>query len=307
MASPLLCSQAVLNHSIAFVPENRATTLLNRLSTLPKFIGVTAASRLEMRPAPEMVSTGIRSIDVLTGGLPRGCLTEIFGPASSGRTSVLLAALAAATQRQEVCALVDVNNAFDPPSAAAAKVALDKLLWVRCGYERKQQDQEGHDFSRAHKTSRRAGALASKRKIEGPVEQALRVTDLLLQSGGFGMVAIDLSDAPLKMARRIPLTSWFRFQRAVENTPTVLFVVGQVPCAQTCATVLLKLGKSVVGPWSSVFGERPATNDIRRIIPPHAELLDGLHIEGELLRCRMERKPSRSVNAAFTTKMPRAG
>jgi hypothetical protein len=253
-----------------------------------------------------MVSTGIDAIDALTSGLPRGCLTEIFGPASSGRTSLLLAALAAATQRQEVCALVDVTDAFDPQSAAAARVVLDRLLWVRCGHERRRHDGEGHDFSRAHKTSLRA----SKRKIEGPVEQALRVTDLLLQSGGFGMVAIDLGDVPLKMARRIPLTSWFRFQRAVENTPTVLFVIGQVPCAQTCATLLLKLqasGKSVVGPWSSVLGERPATNDVRRIIPPHAQLLDGLHIEGELLRCRMERKPSRSVNAAFITKMPRAG
>ena len=307
MASPLVCSQAALNHSMAFVPENRAALLLNRFSALPKFIGVTAASRLEVRPTPEMVSTGIHAIDALTGGLPRGCLTEIFGPASSGRTSVLLAALGAATQRQEVCALVDVTDAFDPKSAAAAKVALDKLLWVRCGHERKQ-DREGHNCGCADKNSVRAGALASKR-IEGPVEQALRVTDLLLQSGGFGMVAIDLSDAPLQMARRIPLTSWFRFQRAVENTPTVLFVVGQVPCAQTCATVLLKLqaGKSVVGPWSLVLSERPTTNDQGRIIPSHAQILDGLHNEGELLRCRMERKPSRSVNAAFTTKMPRAG
>jgi len=257
-----------------------------------------------------MVSAGIHAIDALTGGLPRGCLTEIFGAASSGRSSVLLAALAAATQRQEVCALVDVTDAFDPHSAAAARLALDRLLWVRCGHERKPQDREGHDFNRANKTSLRVRALACKRKIEGPVKQALRVTDLLLQSGGFGLVAIDLSDVPLKMARRIPLTSWFRFQRAVENTPTVLFVIGQVPCAQTCATLLLKLQaseKSVVGPWSSVLGERPTTNDVRRIIPPHAQLLDGLQVEGELLRCRMERKPSRSVNAAFMTKMPRAG
>jgi hypothetical protein len=283
---------------MAFVPENRAALLLNRFSALPKFTGVTAASRLEARPAPEMVSTGIHAIDVLTGGLPRGCLTEIFGPASSGRTSILLAALAAATQRQEVCALVDVTDAFDPQSAAAAKVVLDRLLWVRCGHERKQQDREGQDISRANKTSLRAGALASKRKSEGPVEQALRVTDLLLQSGGFGMVAIDLTDVPLKMARRIPLTSWFRFQRAVENTPTVLFVIGQVPCAQTCATVLLKLqasGKKL----TALHGQFSET--------PHAQLLDGLHVEGELLRYRMERKPSRSVNAAFMTKMPRTG
>jgi hypothetical protein len=307
MASPLVFSQAAMNRPIGFVSEERGALLLSRLSALPKLRGVTAAARLEVRPTPEMVSAGIHAIDALTGGLPRGCLTEIFGPASSGRTSILLAALAAATQRQEVCALVDVTNAFDPQSAAAAKVALDRLLWVRCGHERKPQDQEERDFSRANKISLRAGTLASKRKIEGPVEQALRVTDLLLQSGGLGMVAIDLSDVPLKMARRIPLTSWFRFQRAVENTPTVLFVIGQVPCAQTCATLLLKLGKSVVGPWSSVLGERPATNEERRTILPHAELLEGLHIEGELLRCRMERKPSRSVTAAFMTKMPRAG
>ena len=310
MASPLVCSQTAMNRPLVFVPEERCALLLNRLSALPTLTGVTAASRLEVRPAPEMVSAGIHAIDALTGGLPRGCLTEIFGAASSGRSSVLLAALAAATQRQEVCALVDVSNAFDPQSAAAAKVALDRLLWVRCGHERKPQDREGHDFNRANKTSLRVRALACKRKIEGPVEQALRVTDLLLQSGGFGLVAIDLSDVPLKMARRIPLTSWFRFQRAVENTPTVLFVIGQVPCAQTCATLLLKLQaseKSVVGPWSSVLGERPTTNDVRRIIPPHAQLLDGLQVEGELLRCRMERKPSRSVNAAFMTKMPRAG
>jgi len=310
MASPLVCSQTAMNRPLVFVPEERCALLLNRLSALPKLTGVTAASRLEVRPAPEMVSAGIHAIDALTGGLPRGCLTEIFGAASSGRSSVLLAALAAATQRQEVCALVDVTDAFDPHSAAAARLALDRLLWVRCGHERKPQDREGHDFNRANKTSLRVRALACKRKIEGPVEQALRVTDLLLQSGGFGLVAIDLSDVPLKMARRIPLTSWFRFQRAVENTPTVLFVIGQVPCAQTCATLLLKLQaseKSVVGPWSSVLGERPTTNDQRRTIPPHAQLLDGLQVDGELLRCRMERKPSRSVNAAFMTKMPRAG
>src|SRR5204863_4969796 len=136
---------------------------------------------------------------------------------------------------------------------------------------RQAHEREGHDFSRANKTSLKAGALAPKRKIEGPVEQALRVTDLLLQSGGFGLVAIDLSDVPLKMARRIPLTSWFRFRRAVENTPTVLFVVGQVPCAQTCASLLLNLqrGESVVGPWSSVLGQRLTTNDQGRPIPPH--------------------------------------
>ena len=59
-----------------------------------RLTGVTPASRLAVRPAPEMVSSGIAAMDALTGGLPRGCLTEICGPASSGRTTLLLAALA---------------------------------------------------------------------------------------------------------------------------------------------------------------------------------------------------------------------
>ena len=80
-----------------------------------------------------MVSSGIPAIDALTGGLPRGCLTEICGPASSGRTTLLLAALAAATRRGEFCVVVDASDALDPHSAAAAGVELDRLLWVRCG------------------------------------------------------------------------------------------------------------------------------------------------------------------------------
>ena len=74
-----------------------------RLIELPR--GVMSGSRLELRPDPARVPSGVRKMDALTGGLPRGALTEIFGPASSGRTSLLLAALAEVTQRQEVCAI----------------------------------------------------------------------------------------------------------------------------------------------------------------------------------------------------------
>src|SRR3982074_1301330 len=61
-------------------------------STDPRLSGITPASRLDVRPAPEMVSSGIAALDALAGGLPRGCLTEICGPASSGRTTLLPAA-----------------------------------------------------------------------------------------------------------------------------------------------------------------------------------------------------------------------
>src|SRR4030088_1555294 len=92
-----------------------------------------SAWRPDVRPAPEMGSSGIPQLDSLTGGLARGCLTEICGTASSGRTSVVLFALARATQRGGVCALVDASEAFDPASAAAAGMEMSRLLWVRCG------------------------------------------------------------------------------------------------------------------------------------------------------------------------------
>src|SRR5450755_2417211 len=149
------------------------------LTALPKLAGVTPASQLEARPTPEMVSSGIREIDELAGGLPRGCLSEICGPASSGRTSVLLSALAAATRRQEVCALVDATDALDTVSATAAGVELERLLWIRCT-RTSGVGLQTSDFRR--RTSDVRGPAPDAR-----IEQALRVTDLLLQSGGFGL------------------------------------------------------------------------------------------------------------------------
>jgi recombination protein RecA len=278
-------STAAAGRPVAMAASEWSALVFKRLSAVPKLAGVTAASRLEIRPTPLMVSSGVRELDALTGGLPRGCLTEICGPASSGRTSVLLAALAAATQRQEVCALVDISDAFNPHSAAAAGVNFEKMLWVRCGALQKQNSPRRHRGTEKN---------TNARQIEKPVEQGLRVTDLLLQSGGFGLVIIDLGDTPLKMARRIPLTTWFRFQRAVEHTATVLFVISHVPCAQTCATLLLK----VSGKKLSV-----ASCQLSKDSPTHAQLLDGLQIQGELLRSRLERKPAGSVTATFTAKV----
>src|SRR5271169_1455376 len=184
---------------------------------------------LREKAAPLTVSTGLTTLDALTGGLPRGALSEITGPASSGRTGVMLAALSGATRRDEACALVDASDNFDPASAMAAGVDLDRLLWVRCG----ERD--------------RASLLKDQRRsLLGRLEQVLKVTDLLLQGGGFGMVVIDLGDIPTESARRVPLTSWFRFRRAVEPTATVLLVVEQEPCAKTCASLVVRLQREAV-------------------------------------------------------------
>ena len=110
-------------------------------------------------------------------------------------------------------------------------------------------------------------------------------------------MAIDLGDVPDAEARRIPLASWFRFQRAVEPTATVLLVVAQAPCAQTCASLLIRLQSGEkLSAVSSQLSAKGKTG------PAHAQLLDGLPVEGELLRSRLQRKPAQSIITAFATK-----
>jgi hypothetical protein len=254
----------------------------------PRLAGVTPASRLSVRPAPEMVSSGIDAIDNLTGGLPRGCLTEICGPASSGHTALLLAALSAATQREEFCALVDASDALDPQSAAAAGVQLDRLLWVRCG----ESSPQKHSSPKQKSESKRNDG----RNAENRLEQVLRVTDLLLESGGFGLVALDLADLPPQAARRIPLATWFRFRRAVEPTATVLLTLEQQPIAGSCSSLVMKLG-SGNDQLLSKFGVQTQFH-----VPSHAQLLEEIEIKAELIRSRLERKPVGSAKVAFTNR-----
>jgi hypothetical protein len=177
------------------------------------------AFKLHEKPAVAAVmSTGIPEVDSITGGLPRGAITEIFGLPSSGRTSFLLSALAYATKHEEVCALVDTNDAFDPVSAAAAGVDLDRLLWVRC---------------------------AAK------MEHAFKVADMLLQGGGFGLVGLDISDVPPQDARRIISSWWYRFRRTVEKTSTSFIVIAADSCVRSCASLALQMKRESEG-WYSI-------------------------------------------------------
>ena len=286
-----------------------------------------AATLLRERAAPLTVPTGIAALDRLTGGLPRGALSEITGPPSSGRTGVMLSALAAATRRQEVCALVDAGDSFDPASAVTAGVNLERLLWVRC-----------HQPATAIR--RIAGSMKSRPPafaFAGALEQVLKVTDLLLQSGGFGMVVLDLGDLPADSVRRVPLTSWFRFRRAVEPTATILLLIEQEPCARTCASLVLQLRPDAIVA-SNAAGTVPTqlnldlhshnvggANSQMQISQPefdcnsynvgenvisgvqlpqpnfvgHAARLRGMRFGAEVVRSWAQRKPPQSVGTNF--------
>lgn len=132
---------------------------------------------------------------LLSQGLARGILAEIHGKRSSGRTSAALHLLTQSTRRGEICAVVDLHDSFHPASAMNAGVQLDRLVWVRCG---------------------------------GNPEHAMRASDLLLHAGGFGMVLLDLCEASPRVLNRIPLSYWYRFRRAIEQTPTIFLL-----CADT--------------------------------------------------------------------------
>lgn len=80
------------------------------------------------------VPTAIASVDdLLHGGLPLGAISELTGAECSGRTTLALSFLARMTGEGRVCAWIDVSDALDPVSAAAAGIDLSRLLWVRCG------------------------------------------------------------------------------------------------------------------------------------------------------------------------------
>jgi recombination protein RecA len=197
----------------------------------------------------ECLLTGIASLDALLAqgqaeGFPRGAISEILGPESSGRTTLVHSLLAASTAQLEICAYVDTDDSFDPVSAAAAGVALSQLVWIRCGHN------AGHAFKAA---------------------------DYLLHAGGFGAIVLDLCQVPPRISNRIPISYWYRFRRAIENTPTILALVERQPIAKSCASLMLDIQRKRTA-WRGA---------------PGFELLRGVELEAA------SRKPVRPATAQF--------
>ena len=205
-------------------------------------------------PDPEYACgpTGVPALDARHGGgFPRGHLSEMIGPRSSGRASLLLSLIAAATARGELAAVVDVLDMLDIESTAAAGVALDRLLWIR-----------GHVLPNpglCRDTNQRA------------LEQAIRALALVLQAGNFGLVAFDAGEAPAGALKRLPFTTWLRLQRMLEGTQTVCVLVGPEPMARSSAGLTVLLGRAGQAGQAGRFSDH---------------LFNGLNTEARVVRAR---------------------
>jgi hypothetical protein len=195
-----------------------------------------------------IVPTGIAALDEhLGGGLARGQMSELVGPRSSARTSVLMSTLAGATARGELVALVDAADTFDPASGHACGLDLGRLLWVRGGRD-------------------------------GDLERVLKAFSLILQAGGFGVVAIDLADTPPALVKRLPFTTWFRLQRPIEGTTTAAVILASEPVARSAGgvTIALRAGAGGAGRTDGAHG---APIKWGRLFP-------GLDVEARISRAR---------------------
>jgi hypothetical protein len=124
-----------------------------------------------------------------------------------------------------------------------------------------------------------------KNKPWKSLERALKVTDLLLHAGGWGVVVCDLGNISWIDARRIELSTWFRFRRVIENTPTILLLLGEDSCAKSCSSIVLRCQRKSES-WSSAG------------MPEHpSELitLQGFEMEVQILSSRIGLPPMDSA------------
>ena len=133
------------------------------------------------------------------GGLLRGAVTEVCGSIAGG--GLLLAAVVDAAVRAGLfVGLIDAANSFEPSDWMDEH--LRRILWVMCG-------------------------------SAGP---AIRAADILLRDGNLPVVVLDLQMLPMPQLRRIPASTWHRFQRIIESTAVVLTVLTPHPVVEAATT-----------------------------------------------------------------------
>ena len=171
-----------------------------------------------------VVPTGLAALDArLDGGLPRGQLSEVVGPRSSGRLAIAVSAIAGATARGEAAALIDPLDMFDPVSAAG--IDFQRLLWVR-----------GEPSSSA-----RVSLSCEYGTMQKNVDRAVKALNLVLQAGGFGVVVLDFGEVAVQAVKRLPYTTWLRLSRVIEGSDTACVLTGSEPIARSAGGVTVQL------------------------------------------------------------------
>ena len=166
--------------------------------------------------------SGVAAVDrVLGGGWRRGEVSELIGKRSSGRTRVLISTMAAAAAEGGVVALVDATDRFDPVSAAAVGLDLDRVLWVR-----------GPSLT---VESARPDVIAHA------VHRGIRALALLVRAGGFAVAALDVADVPSRHLRALPWTTWLRLAHANEGRDTVCLLVGEAAMGKSARGASVRL------------------------------------------------------------------
>jgi hypothetical protein len=228
------------NHTLAAVELALRDRKLDRTLT-------TALAPLERMDPSALVPMDVAALDAcLRGGLPRGQLSELAGPRSSGRMTLLLQMMAAATARGEIGALVDTLDRLDVASAAAAGVDLSRLLWIR-----------GQDSVLGDRT----------------LDRALKALNLVLQAGGFGVVAIDLADLPLAAIKQIPFNTWMRVQRVIEGSDTACVLITSEPLARSAGGLTVTLVGRPTWTGTSDRSRRLSGVDLRaRVVSPRKRI-----------------------------------
>ncbi|MCG6874218.1 MAG: recombinase RecA [Betaproteobacteria bacterium] len=141
--------------------ENKSKALAAALAQIEKQFGKGSIMRMDQQAAPDVqvVSTGSLGLDIAlgVGGLPRGRVVEVYGPESSGKTTLCLQVVAEVQKAGGTAAYIDAENALDPQYAAKLGVKIDDLLI--------SQPDTG--------------------------EQGLEIADMLVRSGSVDAIVID--------------------------------------------------------------------------------------------------------------------
>lgn len=262
--------------SLARSAERPSTCPAERPQPL-EFAGVFKGRELTRKD--RRLASGLAPLDtILDGGVARGRISEIVGPASSGKTAIAAAFAAAASRRGEVAAWLDLPGAFDPASVEAAGADLNRILWASLGGRTGRirsplacdaRPSAAFDPDGAELARHEPNFARRRRRAASPWNSALKAAEMVLEAGGFGLVVIDLGAMRYALAESAAL----RLSRAAERSGVAVLVIAERRMCGTFAALTLSLGR---------LGAR-----FSRLAPGAPALFDGLALEARVTRNKL--------------------